>query len=121
MSVHQMVCHLNDAYKYALGEKYASPATGLLQRTVLKTFALDVPLRWPRGYRTRPEMEQGRGGSAPLEFAGDLASLLSTLGRFCDDLPHPCLPHPMFGKMTAKDWMRWGYLHSDHHLRQFGR
>jgi hypothetical protein len=29
--------------------------------------------------------------------------------------------HPMFGGMTAKDWMRWGYLHADHHLRQFGR
>jgi Protein of unknown function (DUF1569) len=31
------------------------------------------------------------------------------------------LPHPIFGPMTAKDWMRWGYLHADHHLRQFGR
>jgi hypothetical protein len=27
----------------------------------------------------------------------------------------------MFGPMTEKDWMRWGYLHADHHLRQFGR
>ena len=26
-----------------------------------------------------------------------------------------------WGKMTAGDWMRWGYLHADHHLRQFGR
>src|ERR1700678_594641 len=32
MSVHQMVCHLDDAYKLALGEKNASMATGLLQR-----------------------------------------------------------------------------------------
>ena len=29
--------------------------------------------------------------------------------------------HPMFGPMTPEDWMRWGYLHADHHLRQFGR
>jgi hypothetical protein len=29
--------------------------------------------------------------------------------------------HPMFGEMTEKDWMRWGYLHADHHLRQFGQ
>jgi len=28
--------------------------------------------------------------------------------------------HPIFGQMTEKEWMRWGYLHSDHHLRQFG-
>jgi hypothetical protein len=29
-------------------------------------------------------------------------------------------PHPIFGQMTEKEWMRWGYLHMDHHLRQFG-
>ena len=29
--------------------------------------------------------------------------------------------HPIFGAMSVKDWMRWGYLHADHHLRQFGR
>ena len=27
----------------------------------------------------------------------------------------------LWGKMSARDWMRWGYLHADHHLRQFGR
>jgi hypothetical protein len=29
--------------------------------------------------------------------------------------------HPIFGRMTEAEWMRWGYLHTDHHLRQFGR
>ena len=29
--------------------------------------------------------------------------------------------HAIFGAMTASDWMRWGFLHADHHLRQFGR
>jgi hypothetical protein len=28
--------------------------------------------------------------------------------------------HPIFGKMSETDWMRWAYLHVDHHLRQFG-
>jgi Protein of unknown function (DUF1569) len=28
--------------------------------------------------------------------------------------------HPIFGRMTEEEWMRWGYLHVDHHLRQFG-
>jgi hypothetical protein len=121
MSVHQMVCHLNDSYKFALGERHFSSASGFLQRTLLKQFALNVPLRWPKGVPTRPEVEQGKGGSPPLDFRQDLTSLLSSLNRFCDGLPSPCLPHPIFGKMTAMDWMRWGYLHADHHLRQFGR
>src|SRR6202453_4026968 len=63
MSVHQMVCHLDDSYKVPLGEKTASPATGFIQRTVLKWGALKAPIQWPRGFRTRPELEQGKGGS----------------------------------------------------------
>jgi hypothetical protein len=121
MSVHQMVCHLDDSYKVALGEKTASPATGFVQRTVLKWGALKAPVRWRPGFPTRPEVEQGKGGTVPVGFRQDLDSLLSTLNRFCDGLPNACLPHPVFGKMTTQDWMRWGYLHADHHLRQFGR
>jgi hypothetical protein len=121
MSVHQMVCHLDDSYKVPLGEKNVSAASGILQRTLLKRLALYTPLRWPRGVPTRPEVGQHKGGSLPTDFQQDLASLLSTLSRFCDDLPEPCLPHPIFFKMTSADWMRWGYLHGDHHLRQFGR
>jgi uncharacterized protein DUF1569 len=121
MSVHQMVCHLDDSYKVPLGEKSVSPASGFLQRTVMKWAALKVPRQWPKGYRTRPEIEQGKGGSPPLDFRQDLASLLSTFDRFCNVRPKPYELHPMFGKMTEEDWMRWGYLHADHHLRQFGR
>jgi hypothetical protein len=27
--------------------------------------------------------------------------------------------HPMLGPMTRAQWMRWAYMHTDHHLRQF--
>jgi len=26
----------------------------------------------------------------------------------------------MFGRLSDAAWLRWGYLHMDHHLRQFG-
>jgi hypothetical protein len=121
MTAHEVLCHLDDSYKVALGEKVVSPAGGVMQRTLIKWLALGSPVKWPRGVPTRPEIEQGKGGSIPVDFLQDQAALLSTFGRFCDGVPNPCVPHPMFGKMTAKDWMRWGYLHADHHLRQFGR
>jgi hypothetical protein len=121
MTVHQMVCHVDDSYKCALGEKTASPATGWFERTMMKWLALHTPTKWPKGVPTRPEMEQGKGGSMPVDFGQDVASLLYTFERFCEELPTPCMAHPIFGKMSAADWMRWGYLHADHHLRQFGR
>ena len=121
MTAGQMLCHLSDSYRVGLGEKTASQATGILQRTVVKWVALRAPLEWMKGYPTRPELEQGKGGSRPVEFNRDREFLLSTLNRFCDDLPHTPIPHPIFGSMSAQDWWRWGYLHADHHLRQFGR
>lgn len=121
MSVPQMVCHLCDAYRLALGEKSASPATGLLQRTAMKWVALWVPFHWPKNVPTRPEMEQGSGGTPPVEFERDRANLLAVVRRFCDPGPDPAARHPFFDRMSRKEWMRWGYLHADHHLRQFGR
>jgi hypothetical protein len=123
MSVHQMVCHLNDSYKVALGQKVVGVATSPLPRPIMKFVALRVPMRWPTGVPTLPEVEQGpgKGGSAPIDFVQDVASLQATFERFCAGVPPPPRNHPIFGKMTATDWMRWGYLHADHHLRQFGR
>ena len=28
--------------------------------------------------------------------------------------------HPIFGHVSEAAWLRWAYLHMDHHLRQFG-
>ena len=121
MSVDQMICHLNDSYESALGERATSPATGFMQRTIIKMIALKAPFQWPKGVPTRPEIEQGVGGTPPVEFEKDRAKLLGLVDRFCRDAGGASVQHPFFGPMTRADWMRWGYLHADHHLRQFGR
>jgi hypothetical protein len=58
MSAPQMICHLSDALRAGLGEKYTSPSTSLFKRTILKPLALWVPVPWPRGFKTRPEIDQ---------------------------------------------------------------
>jgi hypothetical protein len=121
MSAPQMICHLSDAFRAALGEKEASPATGFFQRTVMKFGALWIPIPWPHGVPTRPELAQDMGGTRPVEFATDRAELLALYGRFCaagEQLTRT--PHAIFGPMSVEDWLRWGYLHTDHHLRQCG-
>jgi hypothetical protein len=121
MTSHGMVCHLADSYCLGLGSRVASSATSLLQRTVVKSLALYAPLRWPKNLATRPEVEQGCGGTVPVDFEGDRARLLSVMHKFAEDSSLPSRRHPIFGSMTQRDWLRWGYLHADHHLRQFGR
>jgi hypothetical protein len=121
MSAHQMVCHLCDSYRLALGEKSATPATGFIQRTAMKWIALRAPMKWPHGITTRPEVEQGVGGTPPVEFERDRNELITLFTRFCDESGNISVAHRFFGAMTAWEWRRWGYLHADHHLRQFGR
>ena len=72
MSAHRMVCHLTDSFRASLGEKYISPSSSRLKRAILKPLALWVPISWPLGFKTRPEMDQQQGGTPPVNFASDL-------------------------------------------------
>ncbi len=93
-----------------------------MPRPVMRWLALQVPLHWPQGgVKSPPEVAQDVDGTRQVDFESDRAALLSVVEQFCNRLLDPCAPHPFFGDMTANDWWRWGYLHTDHHLRQFGR
>jgi hypothetical protein len=121
MSAHQMVCHLADNFRMALGQMAATAPSGPLQRTVVKWVALYAPLRWPPGITTAPELDQAGGaGTLPTDFAADLALAESLLRAMVAPGRQLTLPHPVFGPMSEAAWLRWGYLHTDHHLRQFG-
>ena len=99
----------------------ASDATTLLHRTIVKWTALYAPVRWPSGIPTRPELDQTVGGTPPVTFAADVAELEALMDVFTARTNSSLWPrHPMFGRMSEADWLRWGYLHMDHHLRQFG-
>jgi hypothetical protein len=121
MTAHQMLCHLADSYSLALGERTALPAITFFQRTLVKWAALRSPFPWPHGVPTRPEMEQGVGGTSPIDFQSDHAKLVGIIHHFVEHSSLSSHPHPMFGHMSNADWLRWGYLHADHHLRQFRR
>lgn len=121
MSAHQMVCHLADAFRMATGEKPVRPASTLLYRTIIKWIVLYAPVPWPSGTVTSPEIDQHRGGTKPVAFSADVAQVES-LVKFVTTHRRRIAwqPHPLFGRMSEAAWMRWAYLHMDHHLRQFG-
>lgn len=121
MSVHQMVCHLIDAFRMGIGEQQVSHVAGPLQRTMVKWVALYLPMSWPAGIRTRPEIDQELGGTKPVDFMADVARLEELLEVVtAQPRSFEWQLHPVFGDMSEAAWLRWGYLHMDHHLRQFG-
>jgi hypothetical protein len=89
-------------------------------RTVIKWIALQAPMTWPHGVKTRPEVDQEIGGTRPVEFARDRRALEALIEQFAARSGDDFQPHPMFGRLRTGEWHRWGWLHTDHHLRQFG-
>ena len=120
MTPHQAVCHLSDAFRAIMGSKAASSIATPVSRTVIKWIALNAPMKWPTGVKTMPEVDQEIGGTKPLEFARDRDELEALMEQFAVKQGGELRPHPMFGRMTTLQWRRWGWLHMDHHLRQFG-
>jgi hypothetical protein len=56
-----------------------------------------------------------------VDFAADVAQLEALLESAVTRIgTADCPAHPIFGRMSEAAWLRWGYLHVDHHLRQFG-
>ena len=86
----------------------------------MKFFALRVPVEWPKNVPTVPELRIGAPRMQPTNFDNDKASMMEALERFLAFTDNRN-PHSFFGAMKPSDWMRWGYLHTDHHLRQLGR
>lgn len=121
MTPHQVVCHLSDSFRVAMGERAAQSAANLLSRTLVRFVALHTPLDWPKGLPTMKEVDQEGEGTRPTAFARDRDELRSLIERVAttprDFTWHP---HPAFGPLTEREWLHWAWRHPDHHLRQFG-
>ena len=119
MTAMQMIRHLGCSYEVALGERPVRSMKGAAPG-VVKFVALRTGLPWPKNLSTTPELVAAleecpeAGFSELVSVAVAKMEAVASGSRWAES-------HPMFGGMTAKDWMRWGYLHADHHLRQFGR
>jgi Protein of unknown function (DUF1569) len=119
MTPHEMLCHLGDSFSAMLGDLPASSVDTWLSRSVVRWIALHTSLPWPKGVKTRPEVDPKREGTKPVEFESDRTRTIRLLRRFVSPDAR-CVAHPIFGPLTHDEWMVWGYRHVDHHLRQFG-
>ncbi len=118
LTPHEMLCHLGDAADSVLTRGRGGHAR---RRPLVKWIALYTPLPWPRGVRTLPSVNPREDGTKPTDFDTDRDRAIEGLANVARATPD-ALPdsHSIFGAMSAEDWYRWAYRHTDHHLRQFG-
>ncbi len=119
MTVKQMVRHLGHSYELALGERVAAPVKGM-PPLVMKWVALRSGLPLPKNVSTPPELKRAIAEESDVEFRAAVKMSIKKMEQLAVGM-RCASRHPMFGKMTIRDWMRLAYLHADHHLRQFGR
>jgi len=119
MTAKRMVRHLVCSYEMALGERTVEPVEGPVP-VLMKWVALRSGVRWPKNIQTVPELKRAIAEHSEVEFNVLIRAVVESMEAVARGT-HYAPSHPMFGPMTSEDWMRWGYLHADHHLRQFGR
>lgn len=120
MTAHGMLCHLTDSFEACLGDRTVPDASTPFLRTVGRFVAVTLPMRWPRGLPTLPDVDQEKDGTSPGDFERDRIRLAEVTEDFIRRIDPAAMRHPALGRLTASEWGRWGYRHLDHHLRQFG-
>ena len=113
----QMLAHVNDALRMALGELPTVSKRLPLRYPPLKQLIICV-LPFPKGAPTAPEL-LARVDTAV--WAQELAAFEALLDRFAV-VPENArrAEHPAFGRMSRRAWGVLGYRHVDHHFAQFG-
>ncbi|HZY63880.1 MAG TPA: DUF1569 domain-containing protein [Edaphobacter sp.] len=120
MSATQMLQHLALAFQTSLTSK-PEPSASRFDNPVCRFVALRLPVRWPKGIAAPALLDFSINPPPLVDFTHAYDDLVCTMHHF-GQAPSSAFifPHPVFGKLSHAQWMRWGYRHTDHHLRQFG-
>jgi Protein of unknown function (DUF1569) len=123
LNARQMLCHVTDVARLVLGEIPTRPRDSArpprrrpFSRFPMKQLFLYI-LPWPHGVRGPREAFT----TPPGALDEDVRALEASLLRFKECAPRDeWPPHPLFGRMSTRDWDRLLYRHTNHHFRQFG-
>jgi uncharacterized protein DUF1569 len=116
MSATEMVTHLGDSLRMAIGELPCAPKTTPLRYFPIKQLVV-YWAPWPKGAPTAPELI----ARAPASWTTEITGLTALVDRVAARGPDgPFAEHPAFGALTGRAWGVLMYRHIDHHLRQFG-
>jgi hypothetical protein len=117
MDAKAMLTHLRDSARMALGELPVAPkGKRAFQVFPIKHLILHV-VPFPKSAPTAPELLVSDAASLDA-IRSELVSLIERIGAgpragFGPD-------HPLFGRLSFREWAVATYKHTDHHLRQFG-
>jgi Protein of unknown function (DUF1569) len=117
MSAGQMLAHLSDAARMALGDIQVTPRNVWFTQTTLFKYVFLNVISFPKNAPSAKEITS----RTPASFDAERESLKALTARLAPDtVGTRFAAHPLFGKLTAAEWGILAHKHMDHHLRQFG-
>jgi hypothetical protein len=118
MNVEEMLWHLRSQLELALGIlPQTTNVKSMLALPPLRWMALYI-FKWSKGLPTAREMNVKKSTPDVKDIYTEKKLLLQRLSEI--ENANELYPHPLFRKMSKKDWGRLIWKHIDHHLRQFG-
>ncbi len=120
MSVEEMLPHMNDSFRIALGMKDVVVKSSFFWSVIAKKAVLYILPSMPRNAATAPELHPRKKGSPARDFHTEQAYLEQMISVFRERESEKLKPHPLFGRMSKKEWSGLLAMHLDHHFRQFG-
>jgi hypothetical protein len=120
MDCEQMLSHVADGFRMAIGELEVEDKGNVFTRSVVKFLILNV-MRMPKNVPTAPELDQFRSGTPSESFETSRDAVLTLLETAISKPENEQWgTHAIFGNLTKREWGALGFKHIDHHLRQFG-
>ena len=117
MDAKAMLTHLKQSAQMALGElPVACKSKRAFQVFPIKHLILHV-VPFPKSAPTAPELLAPDTASLDA-IRSELLSLIERIGTGPREGDGPV--HPLFGRLSFREWGVATYKHTDHHLRQFG-
>ncbi len=121
LGINEMLCHIADQIRLALGYLELKNTGNFFDRTLIKWFELSMreisAEKINRVEGVIPEIEKTK----PVNFIDDKVTLVKLLEQLVrKDEAYDWGEHPKFGQLNRKEWGKLIYAELNYYLKQFG-
>lgn len=120
MNATQMLAHLNEAFRIALGMKPARDLSTWFSRNIMFYAGVYMLPSFPKDLKGPREQDIIRSKIEIKDFYTELAFMLKFMEILAEREDGKLKHHPMFGALNKKQWADLFTRHIDHHFKQFG-
>ncbi|MBD0284812.1 MAG: DUF1569 domain-containing protein [Flavisolibacter sp.] len=117
MEVTEMLHHCNRINKMNM-EGGPDGKSSSLKQQLLRILVLHITQRIPKNIKGANNHQDSV--IIADAFDSEKEKFCKTIKEFSERTTPIQVTHPVFGKLTTKEWGEFTWMHMDHHLRQFG-